>query len=163
MTRGELAANEYVKHSRDGWANLVWTVVDSDGNIDATCKALASSTGRDWRGIQQQFRAIQWALANSLSIDEIIFRGSKWIVAEHKKSKPKREAYVRMSYMVTPELEFSIHKLIAEHCRILQIKDTQTYWEWWYAEAVTWTPQQLRHSAGMPKLKERKEEGRCQK
>ena len=158
--QGEKAVNSYVQSSRNAWGELVRVAADiSPKTLEKSAKAIARAAGVGWRSVKEKLESIQWALREGRSEEYIVGRGQKALIADYRRARAEKrtDPFVLMGWKVTAETAFAIKTEVYRHCKILGIRDAETYFTFLHAEMSMWTPQQLRHSAGIPKLKRDKE------
>jgi hypothetical protein len=160
MTRGEKAANDYVQSARNGWSELVLLAKDTHPrNIEKSAKSIATAAGTGWHGVKEKMEAIQHAFRVGRDEEFVMNRGQKQTIADFRKAREEKrlDTYVNMGWKVTPDTKFAVKTEILRHCKVMGMRDSETYFTWLHAEMCQWTPAQLRHSAGMPILKKMKE------
>lgn len=161
MTEPERSANQYVVCTKGQWKELVAVAVDTaPSQVEKTAKAIATAAGVGWQTVREKIQAIQCVLRGGYSTQYIIGRGQKQTIADYRKAKAEKrlDPYVVMGWRVTAETRFAVQSEVLRICKVLKIKDSETFWTWWHAEASGWTEQQIRHSGGEPRLKRCSEE-----
>jgi hypothetical protein len=161
VTEIEQSANQYVTCTKGQWKELVVVARGtSPKQLEKTAKAIATAAGVGWQTVREKLEAVQCAVRAGYSDEYIIGRGQRQTIADYRKAKAEKrlDPYVVMGWRVTAETRFAVQSEVLRHCKVLKIRDSETYWTWWHAEASAWTDPQLRHSAGEPRLKRCSEE-----
>ena len=156
MTEPERGANEYVLSARAQWKQLLDVAKGtSPKGIEKTAKAIASAAGVGWQNVKEKLEAIQSALRAGRDEEWILNRGQKQTIADHRKARMEKrlDPYVMMGWKVTEDTRYAVKCEVLRICKVLGIKDSETFFTWLHAEMSSWTDPQLRHSAGMPRLK----------
>lgn len=127
----------------------------SPKNIEKSAKALAKASESDWHSVKYNMQAVSYLMTQNYTNEEIIALGRLKVRELYKKAKREKngDPLTLMGWRVTPDTKYAVESEVLRHCKILGIKDSETYWTWWHSEASMWSPPQLRHSAGMPILK----------
>jgi hypothetical protein len=150
------AANIFAASARHNWAELVRVTrqVHPD-HIEKSAKALAASAGVGAPGIREKMQAIRWLLDNGRSEDYIIGAGQHQTIHEYREAKKEKrlDPQVTMSWRITPDLRYHVQCQVIRIANLLGIKDSETFWMFMHAEMSSWTPEQIRHSAGIPRLR----------
>jgi YesN/AraC family two-component response regulator len=161
VTETEQSANQYVACTNAQWKELVVVAHGTPPKqVEKTAKAIATAAGVGWQTVREKIEAIQSAVRAGYSDEYIIGRGQKQTIADYRKAKADKrlDPYVVMGWRVTAETRFAVQSEIVRICKILHIRESETFFTWLHAEMSGWTPPQLRHSAGEPRLKKCSEE-----
>jgi hypothetical protein len=157
------AANTFAASARHNWAELVRLAHQIHPNgIEKSANALAASAGVGAQGIREKLQAIRWHFAAGRTEESIIELGQHDAIHEYREERngKRLDPLVPMTFRITEELRryvlaeiTRIRKVLGHRSRPGAPCDMETFFTWLHAEMLEWTAQQIRHSAGMPRLK----------
>jgi hypothetical protein len=148
--------NMFAASARHNWSELVRVTRQvRPENIEKSAKALAFASGQSAQGVREKMQAIRWLLDQGRSEEYIIGAGQHKTIHEYREARAEKrlDPQVSMSWRVTADLRYHVQCEVIRISKILGIRDQETFWMFMHAEMSSWTPEQLRHSAGIPRLR----------
>jgi hypothetical protein len=149
-------ANSFVASARHSWAELVHNARQiHPKQLEKSAKTLAEAAGVGAQGVREKLQAARWMLDAGRSVEDVIGLGQKQTIHEYRAARAEKrlDPLVTMSWRVTADLRYHVQVLVNHIAKVLEIRDSETFWMWWHAEASKWTEQEIRHSGGIPRLR----------
>lgn len=152
MTDAEQAANRYVNGSKALWADIVAVAwVTKPENLDRAAKVLSESAGVGKEALKRKMLAVHYAMRiDSSQMETVVSAGQKAILALYVKGKrsERTEGLATLKWRVAPDLAEAVHKEVWRIAKVLKLKTSDDFWSWLHSQMVTWTTEEILHSAG---------------
>lgn len=146
----------YAELARDSWQELVRVCRQvGSKNLKKSARAIAEAAGVGPQSVLEKMQAIRFALDLGRSEEYVVSQGQKRIIEQYRetRSQQRLDPMTSMSWRVSEDTRNAVRAEVHRIMQILNIRDPDLFWTWWHSEASLWTPAQLRHSAGEPRLR----------
>jgi hypothetical protein len=152
VTDSEKRANDFLNGARLQWSALVELVrTIPPREIEKAAKALASGAGVDHKALYRKMQAINLAMAEKMTNEEIISASQRKILGKYIQTKraERTEPLVRMSWLVSPELKKEVERGLWNVGLALGTNRSENIWEFVGSQMNQWSEEEIKHSAGM--------------
>jgi len=139
---------------RKEWENFVRVASEVEADAvgqAASAIAFTSKVGKD--SIERKLRAVQYCIAQGMTVPVLVEMGQEAVVASYNRSKKvdQAEQSVWLKYKVSGSLRDAMEEERERICRILKLTNSEMFISWLHAQLATTPDEALVHSASMDK------------
>jgi len=150
------ARENYERSKQEQWKALV-IIAASRGTRDM--REFLDSSGAERTSLKRKIAAITWCNAHAgMPFEEIVQFGQNKTLSHYAAAKKNghNEKRRHLRWLVSKGLADAVERdVVARIARVLEIETSEEFWLFLHSVFLDTTDAQLRHAAGMPRLKKK--------